>query len=190
MAPQRELLNVVREELGDDGILVSDLTQLYFAAQDVYPVYKPRTYIHPSYQGTLGHAVATGIGAQVAAGDRPVVALAGDGGFMFTVQELITAVQYNIPTTFLVMNDNAYGNVKRILTEDYGNRAICADLSNPDFIKLAESFGMPGRRADSPETLRTALAESIAESGPTLIEYAAPEFPSPWPLHFRAKVRG
>lgn len=190
VAPQRELLNVIREELGEDGVLVSDLTQLYFAAQDAYPVYKPRTYIHPSYQGTLGHAAGTCIGAQVAAGDRPVIGLAGDGGFMFTVQELITAVQYNIPVTFMVMNDGAYGNVKRILTEDYGNRAICADLKNPDFIKLAESFGMPGRRVDSPATLRTALKESIAESGPTLVEYTAPEFPSPWPLHFRPQVRG
>lgn len=190
VAPQRELLNVIRDELGNDGVLVSDLTQLYFAAQDAYPVYKPRTYIHPSYQGTLGHAAATCIGAQVAAGDRPVIGLAGDGGFMFTVQELITAVQYNIPATFLVMNDGAFGNVKRILTEDYGDRAICADLRNPDFVKLAESFGMPGRRADSAATLRVALKESIAEPGPTLVEYAAPQFPSPWPLHFRAKVRG
>lgn len=190
VAPQRELLSVIREALGDDGVLVSDLTQLYFTAQDVYPVYKPRTYIHPSYQGTLGHAAATCIGAQVAAGDRPVIGLAGDGGFMFTVQELITAVQYDIPVTFVVMNDNAYGNVKRILTEDYGDRAICADLQNPDFIKLAESFGMPGRRCDSPDTLRTALNESIAEPGPAFVEYQAPEFPSPWPLHFRPQVRG
>ena len=190
VAPQRELLNVIREELGDDGVLVSDLTQLYFAAQDAYPVYKPRTYIHPSYQGTLGHAAATCIGAQVAAGDRPVIGLAGDGGFMFTVQELITAVQYNIPATFLVMNDGAFGNVKRILTEDYGDRAICADLKNPDFVKLAESFGMPGRRANSAAGLRTAIQESIAEPGPALIEYQAPTFPSPWPLHFRDKVRG
>lgn len=190
VAPQRELLNVIRQELGDDGVLVSDLTQLYFAAQDAYPVYKPRSYIHPSYQGTLGHAAGTCIGAQVAAGDRPVIGLAGDGGFMFTVQELITAVQYNIPVTFMVMNDGAYGNVKRILTEDYGNRPLCADLQNPDFVKLAESFGMPGRRANSPDSLRIALKESIAESGPTLVEYIAPEFPSPWPLHFRPQVRG
>lgn len=190
VAPQRELLNVIREELGEDGVLVSDLTQLYFAAQDAYPVYKPRTYIHPSYQGTLGHAAATCIGAQVAAGDRPVIGLAGDGGFMFTVQELITAVQYNIPATFLVMNDGAYGNVKRILTENYGNRPICADLQNPDFVKLAESFGMPGRRANDAGGLRTAIQESIREPGPALIEFQAPEFPSPWPLHFRDKVRG
>lgn len=190
VAPQRELLKVIREELGEDGVLVSDLTQLYFAAQDVYDVYRPRTYIQPSYQGTLGHAAATCLGAQVAAGDRPVIGLAGDGGFMFTVQELATAMQYNIPATFLVMNDGAFGNVKRILRDDYGDRVIAANLTNPDFVKLAESFGMPARRAATPAALRTALRESIAEPGPTLVEYAAPEFPSPWPLHFRNKVRG
>jgi acetolactate synthase-1/2/3 large subunit len=190
VAPQRELLQVIREELGEDGVLVSDLTQLYFAAQDVFPVHRPRTYIQPSYQGTLGHAAATCLGAQVAVGDRPVIGLAGDGGFMFTVQELATAVQYNIPVTFLVMNDGAFGNVKRILQEDYDDRVICADLQNPNFVKLAESFGMPGRRASSADDLRTALQESIAEPGPTLVEYRAPEFPSPWPLHFRPKVRG
>lgn len=190
VAPQRELLRVIREELGEDGVLVSDLTQLYFAAQDVYEVYRPRTYVQPSYQGTLGHAAATCLGAQVAAGDRPVIGLAGDGGFMFTVAELATAVQYNIPATFLVMNDGAFGNVKRILREDYGDRVIAANLTNPDFVKLAESFGMPGRQAATPAELRTALRESIAEPGPALVEYAAPEFPSPWPLHFRPKVRG
>ena len=190
VAPQRDLLQVIREELGEDGVLVSDLTQLYFAAQDVYEVYKPRTYVQASYQGTLGHAAATCIGAQVAAGDRPVIGLTGDGGFMFTVQELATAVQYNIPATFLVMNDGAFGNVKRILKEDYGNRVIAANLTNPDFVKLAESFGMPGRKAASPNELRIALKESIAAPGPALVEYAAPEFPSPWPLHFRQKVRG
>jgi acetolactate synthase-1/2/3 large subunit len=76
------------------------------------------------------------------------------------------------------------------MTENYGNRQIAANLTNPDFVKLAESFGMPGRRATTPATLRVVLRESIAESGPALVEYVAPEFPSPWPLHFRSKVRG
>lgn len=190
VAPQRELLNVIRERLGHDGILVADLTQLYFAAQDAYPVYRPRTYVQASYQGTLGHAAATCLGAQVAAGDKPVICLAGDGGFMFTMQELATAVQHEIPATFLVMNDGAFGNVKRILDEDYGNRAICADLKNPNFVKLAESFGMPGRLATTPGELKIALAESIAERGPALVEYQVGEFPSPWPLHFLPQVRG
>ncbi len=190
VAPQRELLEIIREEIGEDGVLVSDLTQLYFAAQDVFPVYQPRTFIHPSYQGTLGHATATCLGAQVAAGDRPVVGLAGDGGFMFTMQELATAVQHNIPATFLVMSNGVYENVERIMKNEYNDRVICAELNNPDFVKLAESFGMPGRRAATPDGLRTALKEAIAESGPTLIEYEAPQFPSPWPLHFRKPVRG
>jgi len=190
VAPQRELLEIIREEIGEDGVLVADLTQLYFAAHDTFPVYRPRTYIHPSYQGTLGHATATCIGAQVAAGDRPVVGLAGDGGFMFTMQELATAVQHNIPATFLVMSNGVYENIERILKNDYDNRVICADLNNPDFVKLAESFGMPGRRVSTPQGLRTALKESIAESGPTLIEYEAPRFPSPWPLYYRKQVRG
>jgi acetolactate synthase-1/2/3 large subunit len=109
---------------------------------------------------------------------------------MFTLQELATAVQHNIPATFLVMSNGAYENVERILKNDYDNRIICADLNNPDFVKLAESFGVPGRRASTPDGLRTALKESIAESGPTLVEYEAPPFPSPWPLHFRKQVRG
>lgn len=190
IAPLAELLGVLRQELGEGGILVADLTQLYFAAQDAFPVHRPRTFIHPSYQGTLGHAAATALGAKLAAGGEPVVALAGDGGFLFTVQELATAAQYGIGATFLVMNDGAFGNVKRILQNDYGGRAICTDLRNPDFVKLAESFGLPGRRVDSPESLSRALRESFAESGPALIEYRAPEFPSPWPLRFRAPVRG
>jgi acetolactate synthase-1/2/3 large subunit len=190
VAPQRELLEVIRQEIGEDGVLVSDLTQLYFAAQDVFPVYQTGTYIHPSYQGTLGHATATCLGAQVAVGDRPVVGLAGDGGFMFTMPELASAVQHNIPATFLVMSNGVYENVERILKHDYDDRVICAELSNPDFVKLAESFGMPARRASTPAGLRMALKESIAEAGPTLVEYEAPPFPSPWPLHFRKQVRG
>ena len=190
VAPQRELLHVIREEIGEYGVLVSDLTQLYFAAQDAFPVYNPRTYIHPSYQGTLGHAAATVLGAKIALPDQPVVCLAGDGGFMFTINDLITAVQYKIGAIFIVMNDGAYGNVKRILNKNYGGRVICADLENPDFVKLAESFGIPGRKANSVDTLRTALKESIRDGGPALIEYEAGEFPDPWHLHFRPKVRG
>ena len=190
VAPQRELLQVIREELGEDGILVTDLTQLYFAAFDAYPVYRPRSFIHPSYQGTLGHGVATALGAQVAAPDRPVVCLAGDGGFMFTLQELATAVQHDIPVTFIVMNNGIFENVERILKNDYDDRAISTELRNPDFVKLAESFGLTARRADSAATLRSALKSAIAEPGPSLIEYSATRFPTPWFLHFRERVRG
>jgi acetolactate synthase-1/2/3 large subunit len=189
VAPQAELLAVIRETLGEDGILVSDLTQLYFASQDAYPVYKPRTYIQPSYQGTLGHAAATSLGVKVGNPDKRVLCLAGDGGFMFTVQELATAAQYNIATVFLVMNDKAFGNVKRILNENYGGRVICADLQNPDFVQLSESFGIPAERVASPTELKKALERAFARGGPVLVEYSAPEFPSPWHLLQRKPIR-
>ncbi|GAB5458351.1 MAG: thiamine pyrophosphate-binding protein [Henriciella sp.] len=187
--PQRELLNVIREEITEDGIFVSDLTQLYFASQDAYPVYSPRSYIQPSYQGTLGHAVGTALGVKIGNPDRPVICVAGDGGFMFTVQELATAAKYNIGVIFLVMNDSAFGNVKRILQENYGGREICADLHNPDFVKLADSFGIDARKVNSPATLRQALRHGVDSKGPMLIEYEAPEFPSPWHLLHRKPVR-
>jgi acetolactate synthase I/II/III large subunit len=189
VAPQVELLAVIRDALGEDGILVSDLTQLYFVSQDGYPVYKPRSYIQPSYQGTLGHAAATSLGVKVGHPDKRVLCLAGDGGFMFTVQELATAAQHNIGTVFLVMNDNAFGNVKRILNENYGGRVISADLQNPDFVKLSESFGIPAERVDDPAGLRAALERAFARGGPGLVEYAAPEYPSPWHLLQRKPVR-
>jgi acetolactate synthase I/II/III large subunit len=189
VAPQVELLGVIREALGEDGILVSDLTQLYFVSQDGYPVYKPRTYIQPSYQGTLGHAAATSLGVKVGNPDQRVLCLAGDGGFMFTVQELATAAQYNIGTVFLVMNDNAFGNVKRILNENYGGRVICADLKNPDFVALSESFGIPAERVDTPAGLKAALEKAFARGGPALVEYQAPEYPSPWHLLQRKPIR-
>jgi len=190
LAPQRELLAVIRDVLGEEGVLVSDLTQLHYVAPDAYPVYRSRSFIHASYQGTLGHAAATGVGAQVAVRDRPVVVLAGDGGFLYTMHEMSTAVRFGVPVTWVVMNDGAYGNVKRMLTEDYGGRALGVDLSNPDFVRLAESFGIPGRRASTPGVFRKVLAEAVATDGPALVEYVTPEFPSPWPLYFRPQIRG
>ena len=77
--------------------------------------------------------------------DRAVVAVHGDGGFMFGVQEMATAVRHNIGVVALVFNDNAYGNVKRIQQTNYEGRTVASDLTNPDFVKLAESFGMRSR---------------------------------------------
>ena len=79
-----------------------------------------------------------------------MVAIAGDGGFMYNVQELATAAHYGITVVAVVFNDGAYGNVKRIQRELYGNRVIASDLTNPDFVRLADSFGLFSQRADEP----------------------------------------
>ena len=191
LAPQISYLDVIRDALGEDGILVEDITQMAFAARITYPVYKPRTFISPGFQDPLGWGYATALGVQDARRDVPVVAICGDGGFMFTATELATAVQHRIPLTAIVFNDDAFGNVRRIQEERYGNRLIACDLTNPDFVRFAESFGAAAERARGPQELRAALDRSLKRRDqPTLIEVPVGPFPSPWEFIQRPKVRG
>jgi acetolactate synthase-1/2/3 large subunit len=191
IAPQIAYLDAIRDALGEDGILVEDITQMAFAARVAYPVYKPRTFISPGFQDPLGWGYATALGVQDARRDVPVVAISGDGGFMFTATELATAVQHRIPLTVIVFNDAAFGNVRRIQEERYGNRLIASDLVNPDFVRFAESFGAAAERARNPHELRAALDRSLKRRDqPSLIEVPVGPFPSPWEFIQRPKVRG
>jgi len=190
LEPQIAFLRVIREELGEDGIFVEELTQVGYASRQVMPVYKPYTFISTGYQGTLGWGFPTALGVKAAHPDKPVLSIAGDGGFMFAVQELATAVQHQIGLVTLVFNDNAYGNVKRMQQEQYGNRVIASDLQNPDFVKLAESFGARGLRARTPEELRGAIREGFAADGPTIVEIPVGDMPDVDRFKRGARVRG
>jgi acetolactate synthase-1/2/3 large subunit len=176
--PQASYAEVLRQELPEDGILVSEMTQMGYFSNVGFPVYQPRTFINAGYQGTLGFGYATALGVQVAHPDKKVISINGDGGFMFTVQELSTAVRHNIPLVAIVFSDGAYGNVRRIQKESYGGRTIASDLLNPDFQKLADSFGVAPFRAESPEALRSAIQEAYDLNGPSLIEVPIGEVPS------------
>ena len=190
LQPQMSFIHALRDALPEDGILVDDLTQVGYVARYAFPVYGPRTYISSGYQGTLGWSYAAALGAKVARPDRPVLAIAGDGGFMFNVQELATAVQHKIATVMVIFNDGAYGNVRRMQVHEYDERVIATDLQNPDFVKLAEAFGALGLRARSPDELRSAIGRGFASGLPTLIDVPVGEMPSPWRLFFLPKVRG
>src|SRR4051812_6582634 len=133
IGPQVAFLDAIRAELPEDGIFVDEVTQLGFASRLAFPVYKPRTYLSPGYQDNLGWGFATALGAQDARRDVPVLSISGDGGFLFTACELATAIRHRIPLTAVVFSDNAFGNVRRIQEERYGNRLIACDLANPDF---------------------------------------------------------
>ena len=190
LGPQCEYLEAIRAELPDDGIYVEDLTQVGYVGRVAFPVYHPRTYIHSGYQGTLGFGFATALGAKVGRPDLPVVSISGDGGFMYNVQELSTAVKHGIDIVAIVFADGAYGNVRRMQKEDYGNRLIGVDLHNPQFPKMAESFGVAGVRTTSPEGLRRELAAALKRRGTTLIEVAVGEMPDPWKHLVLPRVRG
>ena len=184
------VLDAIRAELPDDGIYVEDLTQVGYVGRLAFPVYRPRTYIHSGYQGTLGFSYATALGAKVARPDVPVVSVSGDGGFMYNVQELSTAALHGIDAVAIVFADGAYGNVRRMQKEDYGNRLIAVDLLNPNFPKMAESYGIAGVRATSPDALRRELAAALKRRGPSLIEVPVGEMPDPWPTLIMPRVRG
>jgi len=190
LGPQCAYLEAIRAELPDEGIYVEDLTQVGYVGRVAFPVYHPRTYIHSGYQGTLGFSFATALGAKVGRPDRPVVSISGDGGFMYNVQELSTAAKHGIDVVAIVFADGAYGNVRRMQKEDYGNRLIGVDLHNPNFPKMAESFGLAGVRTTTPDGLRRELAAALKRRGTTLIEVAVGEMPDPWKHLVLPRVRG
>ena len=190
LAPQLAFLDIIRAELPEDGILVDEVTQLGFAARLAFPVYKTRTFLSPGFQDNLGWGYATALGAQHARPDVPVLSINGDGGFMYTANEMATAVRHKIPLVAIVFADGYFGNVKRIQQEQFAGRMIANDLANPDFVKFADSFGAAGRRARDPAELGAALRLAFARREPTLIEVPVGAMPSPWEFIHMPRVRG
>ncbi|MHC1946161.1 hypothetical protein IF803_17405 [Bradyrhizobium sp. UFLA06-06] len=180
--PQMAYLKILREVLPANAIVTDELSQVGFASWYGFPIYEPRTFVTSGYQGTLGSGFPTALGAKVANPNKPVVAISGDGGFMFGVQELATAVQFRIGVVTLVFNNNAYGNVRRDQRERFDGRVVASDLVNPDFVKLAESFGVGAARVTSPDHFRPVLEKALADGGPYVISVEVPTDSevSPW----------
>ena len=189
LSPQIDYIKAIRAELPDDGFVVGESTQLSYAARIAMPFYHPRTFVTPGYQGTLGFGFPTALGVKVAHPDKQVVSITGDGGFLFGASELATAVQQRIATVTLIFNNSAFGNVKRAQIQKYGGRVIATDLHNPDFVKLAESYGALGLRAKTPEALSSAIRRGFDHDGPTIVEIPVGDLPSPWHLMRMPRVR-
>ena len=188
--PQMGFLRAIRAALPADGVVVEDVTQVGFMGRLAFEVDAPRRYISPGYQDNLGWGYGTALGVQAARPDAAVVAVCGDGGFMYQAQELATAMHHKLPVVAIVFDDGAFGNVRRIQAERFGNRIIAANLTNPDFVKFAESFGMKAYRADTEPALERALREALSARVPALIHVRVGEMPSPWDMLALPRVRG
>jgi acetolactate synthase-1/2/3 large subunit len=172
-------LDTIREILPRDSMLVGDNTQLAYWAEYFYPSYQPNGLIAAKGSGLLGFSFPGAIGAKVAQPNKPVVGIIGDGGFLYTSQELATCVRHKIGFPLIVVNDNAYGVIgylqRTAFKEEYE-----AQLTNPDFVKFANSFGVAATRVNSPEGLGQALEKALSASEMHLIELqmtiAAPPF--------------
>jgi acetolactate synthase I/II/III large subunit len=180
--PQADYARAMRRALPDDAITVNDLTQATFYATVGYPVYTPRTFIGPGYQGTLGSAFATALGAQAGNPERTVVAIAGDGGYLYTLGELATQRQHDLHVVSVVFNDGAFGNVKRTQEQVFGGRVLASELVNPDFVALARSFAIDAERVQSPPELESALRSAVAAKRGALIEVSVGPMSNAWPV--------
>jgi len=180
--PQLAYLDVIRALLPRDGFFVAELSQVGFTSYFGFPVLAPRTYVSEGYQGTLGFGFPTALGVKIAHPDRVVMSVTGDGGFMFAVQELATAVQERIGLVILLFNNRSYGNVLRDQRTNFANRINGALLDNPNFMVLAEAFGVKAHRVASPDELRPVLQAALGANAPVLIEIViAPDSEaSPW----------
>jgi acetolactate synthase-1/2/3 large subunit len=185
--PQMAYLAAIREALPEDGILCDEMTQVGYVSWFGFPFHTPRTLVTSGFSGTLGAGFPTALGVKVACPDRSVVALTGDGGFLFGSAELATAVQHGINLVTVLFNNSAYGNVMRDQKRIYEGRDSGSALKNPDFQTYAKSFGVPSWRVTDGDGLRRALTEAMAANSPALVEvmtdigneYAPWEFLSP-----------
>ncbi len=182
--PQMGYINVMREVLPRDGFYVEEISQVGFTSRFGFPIYAPRHYVTCGYQDNLGFGFNTALGVKVANPNSAVLSVTGDGGFLYGSQELATAVKFGINLVTVVFNNNSYGNVRRDQIERYGSRFLGAELTNPDFVKLADSFGVMSFRATSPADLRIKLSDALRADEPAVIEVPVEtgSETSPWPF--------
>ena len=186
--PQVGFLDAIREALPEDGFLVDEVTQVGYTSWYAFPVYEPRRLVTAGYQGTLGYGFATALGVKQANPDSPVVSISGDGGFLYTCNELATAVKYGIGLVAVVFNNNKFENVQRQQKEWFEGRIIESDLKNPDFVRFAQSFGIYARRVQGAASLKRELIRCLERNRPALIEVRVGDSVSPWPLILRERL--
>ena len=163
-------LDALRRAVPRDGIVAWDMTMMSYAAIGLFPAYEPRTFQFPAGYGTLGYALPAAIGAKIGRPDTAVVAVCGDGGFQFTMQEVATAVSERLGLPIVIFNDSTYSAVKDAQRSSRDGRYLAVDLINPDYVALARAYAIPGVRAESPAALEAAVVEALERDLPTIID--------------------
>jgi thiamine pyrophosphate-dependent acetolactate synthase large subunit-like protein len=168
--PGVDVAGPLRRLLRRDAIVVADITRLGYILMAEFPVYEPRTFLHPAGFVAMGYGIPAALGAKAAFPERPVVAVVGDGCFLMSGMELATAVQEKLPIIIIIVNDSCLTLIKSTQERRYEKRFIGVDLRNPDFQLFAHSFGIHYWRADDDVAFETALSEALAAGEPAVIE--------------------
>jgi acetolactate synthase-1/2/3 large subunit len=175
-------LVLLRESLNADDVVANDQSILNYWASAFFPVYQAGTFLYPYGSGTLGYGLPAAIGAACAirhsGGKQKVVCIAGDGGFQYTMHELATIAQHELPVKVLLVNDNAYGIIGFLQRTQFGHTHEVG-LKNPDFCRLADSYGISARRVTAFSELKKEVADWLGSSRPALLEWQT-QLQSPW----------
>src|SRR5262249_42442683 len=157
--PGWDLVGPLRRALPEDAIVVADITRLSYILLAEFPVFQPRTFLHPAGFVPMGYGIPAALGAKAARPDVPVVAVVGDGCFLMSGMELATAVQEKLPIVVILINDSCLTLIKAIQQRRYESRFVGVDLRNPDFGLLARAFGVRAWRVENDDQFERALAE-------------------------------
>lgn len=164
------LIHAVASALDDDAIVATDVGQHQMWVAQAYPFRRPRQWLTSGGLGTMGFGLPTAMGAALAEPDRTVVCFTGDGSFKMNIQELATLAEEGLNVKIVLMNNNALGLVYQQQTLFYGKRLFASKYrTEPDFVKIAEGFGVPAVDLDKADDPRAALAEALHAPGPCLI---------------------
>ena len=171
-----DLVSPLRRCLPHDGILVADITRLGYILLAGFPVYEPKTFLHPAGFVAMGYGIPAAIGAKVACPEKAVVAVVGDGCFQMCGSglQLLTAVQEKIPIVVVLLSDGSLTLIKAIQERRYENRFIGVDLRNPDFGLFAQSLGLKHWRVEAESTFEQALRAALACGETALVEVVLP----------------
>ncbi len=168
-ADRDDYIQAIRRAVPADGITVWDMTMMSYVACYRYPALEPRTFMFPAGYGTLGFALPAALGAKLARPEKPVVAIVGDGGFQFTMQELATAVMFGINIPIVIFDDSTYSAVKDAQGRLCEGRYQAVDLINPEFTTIADAYRIPWARPESADALGAELRLAFKRDSPTLI---------------------
>ena len=163
------ILPCLRRALPDDTVIVADMTEMSYLANEVFPVGRPRCWLHPMGFGTLGYALPAAIGAKLGCPERPVAVIIGDYGLQYTVAEIAVACELALPIVILVWNNEKLHAIEKDMIRRQMEPVAVRPL-NPDFVDLARSFGAHGARPESLDELEASVAEALRANGPTLID--------------------
>ncbi len=168
------LMDTLRAVAPRETIFVADSTlPAYWGAHQYLPVYARRGYVYPR-SVAIGPGYPMALGAQLAAPGQPVVCIAGDGGFMMHMAELATAVENNLPVVLCLFNNGGYGMIRHLQNAQMEGRQIGVDLHTPDFVKLAEAFGVAAERVTETAAFAGALERAFAAGRPVLLDLQIP----------------